>query len=158
MDGDTAAGRYEGLDGVGRSKLRSEEEPSRSWYRNRIGWGMESWGGRLVANSRKCTARAGLGFERVRLVLHRGGSDEVKTFEYFMSLEFKIQDIYSMRGAFGPHTSRGSWKKTKRGDTAPMVLVQTHAGVMMGCKDKDATCKEIIQDVWMKSGDLAMIY
>jgi len=113
---------------------------------------------------------------------------QVKTFEYFMSLDFKIQDIYGMSETSGPHTlvtnetfagkleaDRASGYSScgkvlcssyrsklvspgNTGITEEKELCMWGRHIMMGYKDReDATCKEMSQDGWMKSGDLAKI-
>lgn len=111
-----------------------------------------------------------------------------KTWEYFLSLDFKILEIYGMSETSGAHTlvtnetfiekmnadlasNRSSCGKplcsnfksklvepSNEGITDQKELSMWGRHIMMGYKDReDATKKEMSEDGWLKSGDLAKI-
>jgi len=116
--------------------------------------------------------KAALGFNKTRIFLVSAAPFALSTFEYFLSLDIRIFEIYGMSESTGPHTLNtadaqmaGSIGKTMKGvetriDPASGEICMQGRHVMMGYlnnRDKTDETMEDGEDGFLRSGDVGVI-
>jgi len=116
--------------------------------------------------------KVALGFNKTRLFLVSAAPFSLQTFEYFLSLDIRIFEIYGMSESTGPHTLNtadaqmaGSIGKTMKGvetriDPVSGEICMQGRHVMMGYLNNPEKTEEAIEDGadgFLRSGDVGVI-